>query len=115
MKTHKMKLRSKYFDFIKNGSKKIEVRLNDEKRRGISVGDQITFEELTDENPRYLTVKVVDLYHEKTFNDLLDKFDVSLFADKNATKADLSEVLNEIYSIEEQNKYGVLGIKIEVI
>ena len=40
---HKMKLQPKYYDFILNGTKRIEIRLNDEKRRMIKVGDTITF------------------------------------------------------------------------
>lgn len=30
---HEMKLQPKYYDFIFNGTKRIEIRLNDEKRR----------------------------------------------------------------------------------
>ena len=30
---HEMKLQPKYYDFILNGTKRIEIRLNDEKRR----------------------------------------------------------------------------------
>ena len=40
---HKMKLRPKYFDCIKNGTKRIELRLNDEKRSIIQLGDEIEF------------------------------------------------------------------------
>lgn len=29
---HKMKLQPKYYDFILNGTKRIEIRLNDEKK-----------------------------------------------------------------------------------
>ena len=114
MKTYNMKLRTKYFDCIKNGSKRIELRLNDEKRKGIQIGDEIIFEELI-ENPRYLKTKVVDLYYEDNFNELLNKYDTKLFADEETTKQELIEVLNEIYPIENQIKYGVVGIKIEII
>ena len=41
--THKMYLQDKYFDFIKNGTKRIELRLNDEKRQQIKIGDSIEF------------------------------------------------------------------------
>ena len=30
---HEMKLQSRYYDYILNGTKRIEIRLNDEKRR----------------------------------------------------------------------------------
>lgn len=40
---HEMKLRHIYFEKIRTGEKIYEIRLNDEKRRLISVGDFITF------------------------------------------------------------------------
>ena len=71
---HKMKLITKYFDCIKNGTKRIELRLNDEKRKDIKIGDIIIFEELKD-NPRHLKTKVIDLYYEDNFIDLIDKYE----------------------------------------
>ena len=41
---HIMKLQEEYFNFIKNGTKQYEIRLNDEKRRRIKVGDFIEFQ-----------------------------------------------------------------------
>lgn len=41
---HKIKLRKIYYEMIKSGAKIYEGRLNDEKRRLISVGDIITFQ-----------------------------------------------------------------------
>ena len=35
MKVHAMNLQPKYFDFIKDGTKRIELRLYDEKRQSI--------------------------------------------------------------------------------
>ena len=40
---HQMKLQPKYFDYIQNGTKRIELRLNDEKRSIIQLGDEIEF------------------------------------------------------------------------
>ena len=113
MKTHNMKLMTKYFDYIKFGSKRIELRLNDEKRQNIKIGDEIIFEELVD-NPRYLRTRVIDLYYENNFNDLIEKYDIELFADKHTTKKELIKLLNNIYSQEEQEKYGIVGIRIEL-
>ena len=113
MKIHNMKLMTKYFDYIKFGSKRIELRLNDEKRKNIKIGDEIIFEELAD-NPRYLKTKVIDLYYENNFNDLIEKYDIELFADKYASKEELIKILNDIYSQEAQEKYGIVGIRIEL-
>lgn len=40
---HEMKLKAQFFNYIKNGTKRIELRLNDEKRRKIKLGDTIKF------------------------------------------------------------------------
>ena len=41
--THEMKLQPKYYDYILTGTKRIEIRLNDEKRQAIQLGDKIKF------------------------------------------------------------------------
>ena len=40
---HEMKLKPQYFDMVISGTKIYEIRLNDEKRRLIEVGDKINF------------------------------------------------------------------------
>lgn len=45
---HRMKLNNKPFTMIKNGRKNIELRLYDEKRRKLNIGDEIIFENLED-------------------------------------------------------------------
>lgn len=53
-----MKLKPKYYDFILNGTKRIEIRLNDEKRRKIKIGDTIRFYK-EPELKEYFDTKVV--------------------------------------------------------
>lgn len=43
---HRMKLNESPFERIKDGTKTIEFRLYDEKRRQIKIGDQIEFSKL---------------------------------------------------------------------
>ena len=57
MKTYKMKLLPQYFNYIKNGTKRLELRLNDEKRKDLEINDIIIFEKLS-EDPEYLNTKV---------------------------------------------------------
>jgi ASC-1-like (ASCH) protein len=40
---HILKLKPKYFNYINKGTKIIELRLYDEKRQKISIGDTIIF------------------------------------------------------------------------
>lgn len=108
---HEMKLQDRYFNYILNGTKKIELRLNDEKRSLLKLNDVIKFKnEVTNET---FEVKVVGLLRYNSFNDLFDDFDIEVLADKEMTKKELLDVLEQFYTKEKQEKYGVLGIKIQ--
>lgn len=108
MKFH-MKLLKEPFDNIKNGTKTIEFRLYDEKRKQVKVGDIIEFSLLPDLNEKIET-KVIELYRANTFEELFRKF----YTDENEIKNKL-ESIHSIYNFEKEKKYGVLGIKLELI
>ena len=107
-----MNLRPKYFDFIKDGTKRIELRLYDEKRRSIQLGDIIEFAKSDDEKVK---AKVVGLLRYNSFANLFEDFDISILADSSMTKQELLEVLGEFYSEEKQAEFGVIGIRIKLI
>lgn len=110
---HTFKLQPQYFDYIKHGTKRIEIRLNDAKRQQIKLGDTIHFVRLPDQTPT-LTAKVVGLLHYASLNDLLADYPIDILADRNMTKAALLADLNQFYTAADQARYGVLGIKIEL-
>ena len=109
---HEMRLNNEPFEKIKNGSKKIELRLNDEKRRLVKIGDIIEFTNLS--NNDKLRVKVTNLYRFDSFKELFNNIDNTLFGHKDNNK-DNYKVMSKYYSKEEEKKYGVLGIEIELI
>lgn len=111
---HQLKLQERFFNYIQNGTKRIELRLYDEKRRAINLGDEIEFLKLPDLNDK-LKVKVCGLLRYNYFSDLFKDFDINILADKSMSKEELLDVLQEFYTPEEQKKYGVLGIRIEKI
>ena len=106
---HKMKLKESPFERIKNGTKTVEFRLFDEKRQQIKVGDQIEFSKLPDLQEKIL-VDVVELYREDTFESLFRK----LYSDEDEIKRKTKAMYN-FYTSEDEKKYGVLGIKINLI
>ena len=112
MKIHEMNLQPKYFDFIKGGTKRIELRLYDEKRQSIQLGDIIEFAKSDDEK---FKAEVVGLLRYNSFADLFEDFDISILADSSMTKQELLEVLGEFYSEEKQAEFGVIGIRIKII
>ena len=109
---HEMGLQPKYFDYIKNGTKRIELRLFDEKRRRIRIGDIIEF---TNPGGESFEARVVGLLKYGSFEDLFADFDISILADASMTKRELLDVLNGFYSLEKQKELGVVGIRIEVL
>ena len=111
---HILKLQPKYFDYINNGTKRIELRLYDEKRQKINIGDTIVFQK-EPELEVTIKVKVIGLLRYDSFENLFEDFDISVMADNSMTKKELLDVLEEFYTPEKQKKYGVLGIRIEKI
>lgn len=108
---HKMKLQEDPFERIKNGTKTVEFRLYDEKRRTIQIGDEIEFSKLPELQEKLL-VKVIDLYKEESFEKLFKKVFVWEDKEKIIEKA---KSMNRFYTPEQEKEYGVVGIKIEII
>lgn len=68
---HKMHLRKGPFHKIWSGEKDIELRMFDEKRKQISVGDLIEF--AYEDNPQMIMiVKVIALHKAANFNELFE-------------------------------------------
>ena len=108
---HKMKLQEDPFERIKNGTKTVEFRLYDEKRRTIQIGDEIEFSKLPELQEKLL-VKVIDLYKEESFEKLFKKVFVGEDKEKIIEKA---KSMNRFYTPEQEKEYGVVWIKIEII
>ena len=106
---HKMKLSESTFERIKNGTKTIEFRLDNEKRQQIKVGNKIEFSKLPDLQEKLL-VAVTELYKEDTFENLFRK----LYTDEEEINK-RTKSMEQYYSHEKEKEYGVLGIKIELI
>ena len=109
---HEMKLDNKPFELIKNGSKTIEMRLYDEKRQSIKIGDIIEFtNRLTEEK---IKVEVLALHKFANFTKMYANFNKVLLGYKEDEEANPLD-MEKYYSKEEQTKYGVVGIEIKKI
>lgn len=111
---HEMKLQPEYYNFILNGTKRIEIRLHDEKRQSIKLGDTIKFLKEPELSESF-NAKVTGLLRYNSFKDMFKDFDISILSDKSMTKEELIKVLEQFYTKEKQEQYGVLGIRIELI
>lgn len=104
---YRMKLQNEPFKQIKKEIKKIEIRLNDEKRKIFEINDYIEFTNIT--TLEIMFVKITNLYHFESFEKLFNNFDNSILG------CGSYEEMYKYYSKEEEKKYGVLGIEIKVL
>lgn len=96
-KPYTMRLHVEPFARIKSGEKKIEIRLFDQKRKGLSEGDVVTFisrENLEDTFER--TIKYINNFD--TFTELFKKYPEE--------KLDMYQ----FYSKENEREFGVVAI-----
>jgi len=112
MQQHQMKLATEPYNNIASGKKVIESRLFDDKRQKISIGDTITFSE--NDNPENnVTTVVKGLLRYQTFNELFADHDPSLFGEEN--RDFLLNQIKQFYSDEDEQKYGVVGIRLQLL
>jgi len=105
-----MKLQSKPFGQIRSGTKNIEIRLFDEKRQNIHVGHTIIFSCMDNELDT-IQAKVTDLVQFGTFKELFSKYEPVSYGSDDANDY---ESMYQYYSREEEQKYGVLAIHLQV-
>ncbi|WP_346892001.1 ASCH domain-containing protein [Clostridium sp. UBA3887] len=111
---YKMKLRTNEFDNIKNGSKKIEVRLYDEKRRKIKSNDYIIFykQPLLEEK---VCVRVDEIIRFNTFKEVYTHFPKKKFGYSNLSNSDILDNIYSIYTKQQEIMFGVIVIQFTVI
>lgn len=109
---HTLNLSPQPFAMIENGSKTIELRLWDEKRSQIRVGDTLRFVH-TDDSARTLTARVTALHRFPNFAALYAALPLEKCGYLPAEVATASPAdMNVYYSTEKQAAYGVVGIEI---
>ena len=110
--THCMNLELSAFLKIANGSKTIELRLNDKKRQKINIGDRIEFR--CSEINSVIFAEVIKLHKFLDFEQLYKALPLEKCG---YSKNDLKHYTDmEKYYIKEQiKKYGVLGIELQKI
>ena len=108
---HSMNLNPSPVEMIKRGKKTIELRLFDEKRQKIKTGDDIIFTNAVNGEKMCATVKTLHCFD--SFEELYKTLPL-LQCGYTAEDIDTAHPsdMEQYYSIEEQNKYGVVGIEL---
>lgn len=108
---HEMNLNLEPFEKIKEGTKTIELRLYDEKRKAVHAGDTIIF--TNTKTKETMETLVMDLYLFNSFQSLYEQLDLlECGYDKDTIDSASYQDMDAYYSPEEQKKYGVVGIRI---
>ena len=112
--THTMQLQPSPFEMIRNGTKTIELRLFDEKRRKIRIGDTISCANTV--SKEILTVRVLGLYVFDSFETLYRRLPL---LECGYTKEDIDTAspgdMDIYYPKKLQQEYGVVGIRIALL
>jgi ASC-1-like (ASCH) protein len=111
---HQMGLYGEYFNAIRTGEKKVEVRLNDEKRRKIKVGDIIEFVKVPKKNET-LRVQVTELRRYDTFKEMYEDIPFHDFDCEGWTLEEMVNGTYEIYTQEQEKQWGTLAIIIKCL
>ena len=112
-KTVNMKLQSEPFEKIACGKKKVEMRLFDDKRKGLRVGDKIVFTNEADETQK-LKTKITKLNKFASFDELYGFYkDKTLLGYAEGEEASPKDM--EKYYPPEKQKDGVPAIEFELI
>ena len=125
-KLHTMKLNDAPFDAVASGAKTIELRLYDEKRRKIDVGDLIEFRRaerhsaLADDAENCalgerVVRRVVAMHVYESFDELYKELPLERCGYTDYEVANglaLAEDMRAYYSAEDEARYGVVGIEL---
>lgn len=109
---HTMKLKQEPFEKIKSGLKTIELRLYDEKRKLVQIGDFIEFTLI--DNPKEKIQTIVTALHR--FNSFQELYAILPKEKLGYKENEIPEAdhMDAYYSHDEQEKFGVIGIELRL-
>ena len=100
-----------WFNFIKNGQKTVEGRLNKGSFKELNKGDIVIWKN----GKKKLKTCIISIHHHKNFNNMLKQHRLSNVLPGIKTFSDGVEIYSKFYSASDVLKYGVLAIKVKVI
>lgn len=103
-------LHPEIFELVGEDIKDVEVRVNDEKRRKLKIGDTLLFVNRGNEEET-IRVEVMDLIYYSSFEDVTKVFPMERIYKAGVSVSDYIALMNQFYSQEEIKKYGIVAIK----
>ena len=118
MEIFSSKLQEPYYKYIKNGIKIYEMRINDEKRKKMKIGDIWKFKNANNEKlPEYNT-KIIDKKIYKSFEEAIKKKGYKKLLPNSKSISEAIKTYNAfdngMYEVDAK-KYGVVCFRLKVI
>ncbi|MCM1289635.1 MAG: GNAT family N-acetyltransferase [Corallococcus sp.] len=112
---HEMNVDGEWFEKIVSGTKTVELRLYDEKRRAIQIGEYIVLHNLDAySNLSVCVVRVAALHKFDSFTTLYKNLDMSKCGYAANGKLDADDMLR-YYSFDRQQEWGVVDIEFDLL
>ncbi len=113
MGTHIMHLAREPYEAVLEGRKRVEVRLYDEKRKRVRLGDMVIFRPL--EGDGEVCVRVTGLLRFRSFKELFEVVSGQVLISGELPVDEKVRRMRKYYTVEEEERHGVLGIAFEVV
>ena len=107
-------LHPEVFDIVLNKDKDVEIRVNDEKRRKLNIGDTLVFLKRPDDIES-ISATITNLVYFNSFLDVTNYYDMKRIYLEGTTKDEYINLMKKFYSDEEVSKYGVVAIEFKLI
>ena len=106
-----MHLHKEIFELVELGIKTVEMRLYDEKRQQLAVGDMIEFISRADSSKLYAEITALPKF--ANFAELYKHYDKRALGYQSEEKADPKD-MERFYPLERQRRYGVVAIEFKL-
>ena len=110
--THEMKLQREPFEIIKSGKKTVELRLYDEKRSRISIGDTVAFS-LMNEPENRIFCTVTEILRFPDFKALYESIPQRRLGYSDTDTVSYLD-MQKYYPEDEQKRFGVVAFGIKL-
>ena len=114
MKVHEMLIKPEYFELVKAGIKKYEVRTNDDRRKNMHVGDYIKLIK-EPEKVETLMLQITRKIEYPNFTVLYDSLPKKDVGFEGRTTESIVNELRRFYSEELENQLGAVAIEVAIV
>ena len=114
VRVHEMLIKPEYFELVKAGIKKYEVRTNDDRRKNMHVGDYIKLIK-EPEKVETLMLQITRKIEYPNFTVLYDSLPKKDVGFEGRTTESIVNELRRFYSEELENQLGAVAIEVAIV